>query len=99
MGEAARRNLLGLPPRSNNNMRMQIDGDNLKDRVCDCGGRVFTTAFSLKALPALQSPSGQAETIMAQIGFVCVGCGAVISLRPEEPKVETPKLVIPGGGN
>jgi hypothetical protein len=87
MGEAARRNALGLPPRGNN-MQIQIDGDSLKDRVCDCGGKVFTNAFSLKELPALQSPSGQMETVMAQVGFVCVTCGLVIPLRPEKPKVE-----------
>ena len=88
MGESARRNLLGLPPRGNNNMQMKIDGDSLKDRVCDCGGKVFTTALTLKELPALQSPSGQMETVMAQVGFVCVTCGLVIPLRPEEPKIE-----------
>lgn len=96
MGESARRNLLGLPPK---NMKMQIDGDSLKDRVCDCGGLVFTNAFSLKELPALQSPSGQIETVMAQVGFVCVTCGLVIPLRPEEPKIDTPMLVLPRGGN
>lgn len=96
MGESARRNALGLPPK---NMQMKIDGDSLKDRVCDCGGLVFTNAFSLKELPALQSPSGQIETVMAQVGFVCVGCGLVVPLRPEEPKDDAPKLVVSSGGN
>lgn len=98
MGEAVRRNLLGLPPRGNMKpMQLQIDGDKLKDRICECGGKVFTNALTLKELPAIQSPSGQPETAMAQVGFVCVGCGKVMSVRPE-PKEES-KLVIVGGGN
>lgn len=92
MGEAARRNLLGLQPK-----QMQIDGDKLADRICSCGGKIFTDAMGLKELPPLLSPSGKYETVTIKVGFFCVGCGKLMSLRPEEPKEEpTIKLV---GGN
>jgi hypothetical protein len=91
MGEAMRRNLLGLPPR-----QVNINADQLKDRMCSCGGMFFTDALSLKEVPAMVSPSGKPETAMFKVGFVCVKCGKVMSLRPEEPK-EEPKIELVGG--
>ncbi|HQL01057.1 MAG TPA: hypothetical protein PK090_09795 [Smithellaceae bacterium] len=97
MGEAMRRNALGLPPRGQQNMTMNVPLNQLKDRICPCGEKVFVKAFTLKELPALQSPSGIPETAMSQIGFACVTCGLVIPLRPEEPKEEKPKIELIGG--
>ncbi len=79
-------------------MTMNVPLDQLKDRICHCGERVFVKAFTLKELPALQSPSGIPETAMSQIGFACVTCGLVIPLRPEETKEEEkPKIEVVGG--
>ena len=75
---------------------INIDANTLKDRTCVCGGFIFSNAVTLKELPPLLSPSGQIETLIAQVGFVCVLCGKTMSLRPEEPK--KPKLVVVGGG-
>lgn len=98
MGEAMRRNALGLPPRGQQQMTMNVPLNQLKDRICPCGEKVFVKAFTLKELPALQSPSGIPETAMSQIGFACVTCGLVIPLRPEETKEEEkPKIEVVGG--
>ena len=97
MGEAMRRNALGLPPSGPQQMTMNVPLDQLNDRICPCGERVFVKALTLKELPALQSPSGMPETAMSQIGFACVTCGLVIPLRPEEPKEEKPKIEVIGG--
>jgi hypothetical protein len=83
MGEANRRNRLGRQTQVN------VDASTLEDRVCKCGGMVFSHALSLKVMTPLISPSGQYETAMAPLGFVCVACGTVVSLRPEIPKEES----------
>lgn len=77
-------------------IKMTVPFDQLNDRVCPCGEKIFVQAFTLKELPALCSPSGIPETAMAHIGFACVTCGYVISLRPEVPPLPQVKLV---GGN
>ena len=97
MGEAMRRNLVGLKPRGQQQMTMNVPLDQLKDRVCPCGERVFVAAMTLKELPAMCSPSGKMETAMSQVGFACVTCGLVIPLRPEEPKEDKPKIELIGG--
>jgi len=81
MGESRRRQQMGQ-------QTINIDASTLKGRVCKCGGNIFTHALVLKELTPLLSPSGKYETIMIPLGFVCVGCGTVISMRPEEPKEE-----------
>mgnify|MGYP001381277869 CR=1 FL=1 len=83
MGEANRRNQMGRQT------QMNVDASTLEDRVCKCGGMIFTHALSLKVMTPLVSPSGQYETAMAPLGFTCVACGAVIPLRPEPPKEES----------
>ncbi len=71
-----------------NNIKMTVPLDQLKDRVCKCGGFIFTSALALKELPPIYSPSGQYETTMQQVGFVCIRCGNVLPVRPEFPKTE-----------
>ena len=83
MGEANRRNQMGRQT------QMNVDASTLKDRVCGkCGGFVFTHALSLKEMTPLVSPSGQYETAMAPVGFACIACGELMTLRPEPPKEE-----------
>lgn len=93
MGEAMRRKLMG-----GQQNHININADELKDRVCPCGGMFFTDALSLKELPAMMSPSGKVETAMFKIGFICVACGKLMSLRPEEPK-EAKQTIIELGKN
>ena len=97
MGEAIRRNALGLKPRGQQQMTMNVPLDQLNDRICPCGERVFVAAMTLKELPPMCSPSGKMETAMSQVGFACVTCGLVISLRPEEPKEDKPRIELIGG--
>jgi len=88
---------LGLKPRGPQNMTMNVPLDQLKDRVCPCGERVFVAFMTLKEMPAMCSPSGKMETAMSQVGFACVTCGLVIPLRPEEPKEDKPRIELIGG--
>jgi hypothetical protein len=79
-------------------MNINIPADQMKDRVCKCGGRLFISVFNLKEIPSIYSPSGKPESMMLQVGFVCAACGTQMSLRPEEPKEEEkPKIVLAGG--
>ena len=71
--------------------------DNLRDRTCECGGKIFTHALALKEVPSLYSPSGKYETIMSHIGFVCIGCGKRMSLRPEVEEKEKSMLTLVKG--
>ena len=75
---------------------MNIPLNQLKDRVCPCGGKLFTKTFTLKEVPGVYSPSGVPETAMYHDGFACVTCGYVITLRPENHK-EKPKIEVIGG--
>ena len=68
------------------NIMMKIPLDQLKDRVCKCGGFIFVTALALKEVPTVYSPSGKPETAMQQVGFMCINCGEVLTVAPEEPK-------------
>jgi len=78
-------------------MNVNVPLEQLKDRACSCGGKVFISAVALKELPALYSPSGHIETAIAQVGFVCCGCGQLMSLRPGKPKEDMPKITLVGG--
>jgi len=78
-------------------MKVNVPMDQLKDRVCECGGQLFISAVGLKELPALYSPSGQVESAVIPVGFVCCGCGAFMSLRPEEPKKKESMIILAGG--
>jgi hypothetical protein len=91
MGESARRKTIGLPPQS-----PKINPAELEDRTCECGGMFFTDALRLKEVPAMLSPSGIPETMIFKVGFICVSCGKVIPLRPEETKPE-PKIELAKG--
>ena len=69
-------------------MNINIPADQLEDRLCVCGNAVHVPAVSLKAIPALYSPSGNPETMILQTGFICAKCGAMMTLRPVAPKEE-----------
>ena len=77
-------------------MNMKIPVDQLKDRVCSCGNKVFASAVLLKELPAIYSPSGTPDSLMLPVGFVCMQCGNVLPMvaEPESPKDEQTKLVL-----
>lgn len=68
-------------------MNVKIDVGQLKDRVCaKCGGMFFASALIVKEMSPVVSPSGKYESMMIPVGFACVGCGTIMSLRPEPPK-------------
>ena len=90
---------MGLGPKTVN-----VNPNDLPDRVCECGCKVFAQALALKELPMVLSETNRAETVMGRVGFVCVGCGKIIPLRPEEPKAEDPKkeessIILTDGGH
>lgn len=74
------------------NLQVRVPLDKLKDRVCECGNGIFTQIVALKVIPPMYSPSGIYESAITPIGFQCVGCGSIISLRPEATK-DSPKIV------
>ena len=76
------------------NFNVKIPLDQLKDRVCECGGFIFTSAVVLKELPAIYSPSGKADSLIQPAGFVCVRCGRIISMLPEVKEEEKPRLTL-----
>ena len=66
-------------------IKMQFSMKDLKDRFCECGCKAFTQLYGLKELPLLMSSTGHPETMQLHIGFVCLGCGKPMSMRPGEP--------------
>jgi hypothetical protein len=87
MGEAKRRQGEINELKRRRAMQIKVPIDQLKDRVCPkCQGMLFIQMMVLKELPPVYSPSGQYETNMSLVGFGCVACGTVISLRPEPEK-------------
>lgn len=70
-------------------MNINIPLNQLKDRVCKCGGFIFVSAMILKEVPPIYSPTGGYETLMQPAGFVCALCGTVIPLTPEGPVIDT----------
>jgi len=75
------------------NVTMNIPMQQLKDRVCKCGGFIFVSALALKEVPPIYSTSGQYETAMQQVGFMCIQCGNVLPIQPETEKVEEKKII------
>ena len=99
MGEARRRLFGGGNQPRPQQVQMKVQLDQLKDRVCECGGAVFFQAFMLKEIPPVCSPSGQYETAMNHIGFTCIACGKLMTLRPEplkEDEKEESKIIVVG---
>jgi hypothetical protein len=98
MGEARRRNQLGLP------LRINIEWEKLEDRVCPkCGGKYFRQdVLVLKTIPKLLSKTGMLETAMQPAGFICIACGTVIPVRPketEEPREAEKNIILTEGGH
>jgi len=59
---------------SNPNSKLNFDFDKASDVSCDkCEGTLFKSAFILKRLSALVSPTGE-ETIVPMAVFVCNMC-------------------------
>ena len=59
-----------------NNTKQQVnfDFDKATDVVCEkCGCKTFKSAFILKRISALVSPTGE-ETIIPMAVFACVDC-------------------------
>ena len=75
---------------------VNIPVNDLKDRVCKCGGEIFATAVTLKEVPAIYSPSGIAESMIIPVGFFCIKCGNVISTRPESIDKEKKSDLVEG---
>ena len=77
-----------------NVINMNIPFDQLSNRVCPCNCVIFVPAVTLKCVPALYSPSGKPETMILQSGFICAKCGAMMPLRPEDPRKEDSDPII-----
>lgn len=81
----------------NKTVTMKIPMQQLKDRVCKCGGFTFVSALALKEVPPVYSPSRQLETAMQQVGFMCIQCGNVLPIQPEVAKEEESKIICGDG--
>jgi hypothetical protein len=75
MGEAKRRAKMA--------QKISEHVGDFKDRICECGGKFFTEALTLKELPAPYSKTGKPETMIFKIGFFCRSCGKFMTLRPK----------------
>jgi DNA-directed RNA polymerase subunit RPC12/RpoP len=53
----------------------------LPDIACKCDSKLFTPIGTTRDLSALQSPTGQRTLVYMQFGYLCVGCGAVITMQ------------------
>jgi len=91
MGEARRRRDMGMGPK-----KINVDAESLQDRVCECGGKYFTDAMRLKEIPMVIT-GGRPETMMIKLGFICVKCGKLMSLRPETQQQEGSKILLTDG--
>lgn len=47
----------------------------------------------------LNSKSGKYETMILKIGFVCLGCGKFMSLRPKDPEETKSEVVLTDKGD
>lgn len=64
---------------------LTIPLDKLKPINCPvCRGNLFRSAFELRKLPALLSPTGQ-EQIVQLPAYVCINCEAVLDLSAKAP--------------
>jgi hypothetical protein len=63
--------------------KIRVDVASLPNIKCGCGSVIFTEAFELKKLSALQSPSGKEELVPLPV-IVCKICGAPLGLT-EKP--------------
>lgn len=62
-------------------MKINIPLDQLDGILCDvCGKDSFVTAFQLKIIPALYSPTGQKGMGQIHTGYCCSFCGASYDL-------------------
>ena len=80
-------------------IKMNVNMNDLKDRICECGCKAFTKLFGLKELPILMSHTGHAETMMLHVGFICVACGKPMSMQPGDPAPGDPIDITPPGAD
>tara|TARA_R110000803_G_scaffold164017_1_gene227774 strand:- start:595 stop:819 length:225 start_codon:yes stop_codon:yes gene_type:complete len=58
-------------------MNQQVDLSNSVEYVCEhCGHDTFETAFKLRKIPAIISPSGEEMLVPIQV-FACKECGHI----------------------
>lgn len=55
--------------------------ETLPDISCKCGSKMFTPIGVARDLSALQSPSGQRTLVYMQLGYLCIGCGSIITMQ------------------
>ncbi len=85
MGEARRRNLIGLPPRNTNQQQIQVNLDDAQQRQCTgCGCKYFITVITVHTVSAIISPIGKELTAQQSV-LVCLECKKLLTLQEEVP--------------
>ena len=79
MGEAKRREMMGLPPRGMANQPMQITINPSRDErvTCECGCDLFVSVIEAYRISALVSPVGQ-EMLAQRPVLACLKCNKVL---------------------
>lgn len=62
--------------------QINIQVDELKNVVCECGCKFFQPAIEIKSVPAIISKTGSDEFIAMQT-FVCLNCRKQLEMNPK----------------
>jgi hypothetical protein len=80
MGEARRREGLGLVPRAlKPGEQIQVDLTNATPKVCECGCKYFIPVVHVFTVSALVSPIGKELTVQQPV-LICMDCKVVLKL-------------------
>lgn len=75
-------------------LKMNIDLNQLKPRLCSCGSEKFVQTFILREVSALVSPNGQAGVLYFQKGFACLECNKPADLSPPKEEEKKSNLIL-----
>jgi len=62
-------------------VNLNVNPDDLKDILCECGHDIFVSAARIKKVPAIISPDGQEKYLTIPVS-VCMKCDGVLPQKP-----------------
>ena len=69
-------------------INMNINLSNLEDLGCECGNKLFVQGITIKVLPAILSPNGQAGIAETPTYRICTKCSRAWPLAEIVNKVQ-----------
>lgn len=72
----------------NKQVNVNVNFDDLKDVICECGNLTFVEQYQIKKISALLSKSGK-EEIMPYPVLACAKCGKLFDPQEESKKEST----------